>query len=127
METFDDGIISVCLLNEQADPGNMPNPKLTLYKRYYFQDKMVSFNRSYAALGVNEQIDRLVRIWSDPMVRIGMYAVIDGEQYRITNCQQLYNKDNLKVTDITLARLGDNYDFDTASDINPGCSGTANN
>ena len=119
METYDDGIITVCNLTDQADPGDMPKQVLVLYKRFYFQDIMVSFSRQYAAMGVNEQIDKLVRIWFDPSVRIGMYAIINDEQYRITNCQQLYNKDGLKVTDITLARMGDNYDFDSTVESDP--------
>lgn len=127
METFDDGIMIVCDLVDEADPGNMPQPMLVVFKRYYFQDRMVTYNRAYAALGVNEHVDRLVRVWQDKTIRIGMYAVIDGEQYRITNCEQLFNKDNLKVTDITLSRLGENYDFDSAANVDPGCSGTAHN
>lgn len=125
METYDDGIITVCNLTDQAEPGDMPKQVLVLYKRFYFQDVMVSFSRQYAAMGVNEQIDKLVRIWFDPSVRIGMYAIINDEQYRITNCQQLYNKDGLKVTDITLARMGDNYDFDSTVKSDPRCPDAA--
>lgn len=125
METFDDGIIAVCNLMDQAEPGDMPKPALVLYKRFYFQDILVTFSRQYAAMGVNEQIDKLVRIWQDQTIRIGMYAVINDEQFRITNCQQLYNKDGLKVTDITLVRLGENYDFDSTVKSNPGCPDAA--
>lgn len=126
METYDDGIVYVCNLSDQAEKGNMPKPVLVTYKRFYFQDMSVSFTRQYAAKGVNELIDRLVRIWADKTVRIGMYAVIGEEQYRISNCQQLLNNDGLKVTDLTLVRLGEHYDFDSTVNSNSGCPYTVN-
>lgn len=121
MDVFDDGILNVCVLQNQAANGMMPKPKLMLVKRYYFQDMLVSFNRVYAARGVNEQIDRLVRIWQDKSIRIGMYAVIGNEQFRITNVGNLFSNDGLKVTEITLLRLENNYDFDSEIDGDQGC------
>lgn len=60
---------------------------------------------------VNEQVDMLVRIWSDTSIRIGMFAVLEGNvQYRIDNVQQLFDEDGLRVTDLTLRRLDSNYD-----------------
>ena len=126
METFDDGIIHVCTLGNQAHPGEMPKPILMSYKRYYYQDMMVGYSRQYAAQGVNEYIDLLVRIWQDRSIVAGMYAVIDGKQYRITQIQHLYNSDGLKVTDLTLAHLEDFYDYDSTVDSGTGCPNTTN-
>ena len=41
---------------------------------------------------------------------IGMYAVIDGEQYRITNTTPTMDSDNLRVYDLSLSRLEEKYD-----------------
>lgn len=112
MDTFDDGIVSIYTLENISEHGNMPKQRLVQHKRYYFHNLMVSYDRSYKALGVNEHIDMLIRIWQDRTIRIGMYAMIDDEQFRITNCQQLYNADGLQVTDITLTRMNENYDLD---------------
>lgn len=35
METYDDGIITVCNLTDQAEPGDMPKQVLVLYKRFF--------------------------------------------------------------------------------------------
>ena len=72
---------------------------------------MVGYGRQYAAMGVNEQVDMLVRIWSDASIRIGRYAVLEGNsQYRIDNVQQLLVDDGLLVTHLTLTSLDSNYD-----------------
>jgi hypothetical protein len=40
-----------------------------------------------------------------------MYAVLDdAEQYRIDNVQRLKDDEGLKVVDLTLSRLEENYD-----------------
>lgn len=111
---FDAGTITVCNLENIADPGRMPVQKLVSVTSAYFGERTVGYNRYYAAAGVNQEIDLLVRIWRCPAVKIGMYAVLtmsenDG-QYRITNVQHLLDDDGLKVTDITLVRLEEFYD-----------------
>jgi len=110
---FDAGLVTICDLQNTAAPGRMPVQKLVSVTSAYFGERMVGYNRYYAAQGVNQQIDLLIRIWRCPAVKIGMYAVLsmsenDG-QYRITNVQHILDEDGLKVTDLTLSRLEDNY------------------
>jgi hypothetical protein len=71
---------------------------------------MISYSRQYAAMGVDQQIDRIIRIWRTP-VRIGDVVVIGDEQYRIDNVQPTLDDDGLKVVDLTLRRLEANYDI----------------
>ena len=110
---FDDGIITIYTLENTADPGSMPVNKLVQHAQYYFSYRMIGYNRRFAAKGANEEIDEVVRIWQDRTVRIGMYAVINDDQFRIVDIQQLYDDQGLEVTDITLVRLGENYDIDS--------------
>ena len=53
----------------------------------------------------------LVRVWRDRNIRIGMYAVVGDEQYRLNNVQHLLDEDGLQITDLSLQRLGENYDI----------------
>lgn len=115
----DAGIITICKLENTAEPGQMPKEQLVTVTTHFFEERVVGYGRLYAAMGVNEQVDMLVRIWREPLVRIGMYAVLkeyegqqneDGDQYRITNVQQLFDNDGLKVTDLTLTRTEELYD-----------------
>lgn len=94
----------------------MPVQELVSVFSAYFGERTVGYNRYYAAQGVNQDISLLIRIWRCP-VRIGQYAVLtmsenDG-QYRITNVQHLLDDDGLKVTDLTLSALEENYDVAT--------------
>lgn len=111
----DAGRIYVCDLVEKQEKGMMPKMVLAVITKADFEERIFGMNRQYMAKGVNEQIDLVARIWRDPLVRIGMYGVITDSdyegQYRITDVRHQLDDDGLKVTDITLQRLGENYDF----------------
>lgn len=111
---FDAGKVSICELKNTTAPGRMPVEILAPVASAFFEDRVVGYNRYYAALGANQEITMIIRVWRCSAVRIGMYAVLsmsenDG-QYRITNVQHLLDDDGLKVTDITLTALEENYD-----------------
>ena len=108
---MDSGTCRIYTVTDAAENGEMPNPTLHEYGDYEwsFEDRMISYSRQYAAMGVDQQIDRIIRIWRTP-VRIGDVVVIEGEQYRIDNVQPTLDDDSLQVVDLTLRRLEGNYD-----------------
>jgi hypothetical protein len=117
---MDDGIIKICDLTNLAPDGDMPMNQLTVLDSMYFGSRTVGYNRQYAAKGVNEQVDMLVRVWRNNTVHIGMFAVLtnyegqvneSGDQYRIDNVQHLLDDDGLKVTDLTLSRMDELYEI----------------
>lgn len=109
---FDAGTLTLCRLENTAPPGAMPRERLVPGETCFYGERTVGYNRQYAAMGANERIDMLVRIWQNRAARAGMYALLDtGEQYRITFAQQLMDEDGLRVTDLTLERLEDLYDI----------------
>ena len=109
---MDSGTCRIYTVTDAAEKGEMPNPTLHEYGDYEwsFEDRMISYSRQYAAMGVDQQIDRIIRIWRTP-VRIGDVVVIEGEQYRIDNVQPTLDDDSLQVVDLTLRRLEENYDI----------------
>ena len=112
----DGGLITVCTLQNTAGAGLMPKETLTPVFADYFEERTVGYSRFYQALGVNEQVDLLVRT-NRNSARIGMYAVLsmsdnDG-QYRITNVQHILDIDGLKCTDLTLQRMDNLYEVAT--------------
>lgn len=123
--TYDDGLITIYTLAEVEEPGDMPKEQLVKHSEHLFGERTVGYGRQYAAKGVNEQVDKLVRFWEDRTIRIGMYAIIgddpsDGEQFRIDNVQHLKDEDGLKVTDLSLRRLDELYEIDEKQiDTNP--------
>ena len=110
---LDGGIIKIYNLSDRSTPGAMPHPQLELVTHEFFGERNIGYNRQYAAKGVNEQIDMLVRTWRNNRIHIGMYAILNDEsqQYRIDNVQLLTDEDGLKVCDLSLSRLESCYDI----------------
>lgn len=107
---FDDGVLFVCNLINKAENGRKPEYQLRYVGKYWYGERTVGYGRFYDAMGVNEQIDMLVRIHHTRDVRIGMYAVLgNGEQFRITNVQMVLDDDGLRYTDLSLSRVEDYY------------------
>lgn len=106
-----EGALRLCNLTNIAVAGAMPTEKLVIVSYHYYGERTIGYNRQYAAMGVQQQVDRLVRIWRDDSVTVNMYAVLDDDkQYRIDMVQHMIDEDGLKVTDLTLYRLDDNFD-----------------
>lgn len=109
-----DDLLTLYRLQNTAPKGLMPKNQLVKLADAYYQERTVGFSRQYAAMGADQSIDMLVRIWEDRTVRTGDYVILpDGNQYRIDFIQHLYDEDNLKCTDLTLVRLESNYDVAT--------------
>lgn len=106
-----DGTLRLYTLENTAEAGEMPVFKLVekYDKVFFFADRVVGYNRQYAALGADQYISKLVRLWDVP-VEAGEYAIIDDVQYRIDMVQRLKDEDGLKVVDLTLAKLEERYD-----------------
>lgn len=109
--TLDGGVLTICELVDTAAGGAMPALRLMPRSCHYYGERTVGYGRQYAAKGVNEQVDMLVRVWRDRNIRIGMYAIVGDEQYRLNNVQHLLDEDGLQITDLSLQRLGENYDI----------------
>lgn len=108
---LDTGILNLYSLSNTAENGRMPVEKLVLFDTAYYGERTVGYNRLYAAKGVNQRIDKLIRIWRNEDVEVNNYVILeDKNQYRIDAVQHLYDDDGLKVTDLTLSRLEKFYD-----------------
>lgn len=113
---MDAGEVKFYSVTDISEAGGMPAPRLVMCEYdgadgMLFEDRRISFARQYAAMGVDQQIDRIIRIWRTP-VRIGEVVIVDDdEQYRIDNVQPTTDDDGLLVTDLTLRRLEDNYEI----------------
>ena len=105
-----EGTLKICNLVNIAEPGEMPTEKLNIVSYHYYGERTVGYGRQYAAMGVSQQVDKLVRIWRAD-VSVEQYVVLDdGHQYRIDFVQHMEDDDGLKVTDLTLYRLDSNFD-----------------
>ena len=119
---LDSGKVVFCDLIDVAEPGLMPKEELQPVYECLFENRIIGINRRYQAIGVNQEISALIRIWRPPlrenrkpMVEVGMYAVLDESeidgQYRVEVVQPLINYDGINITEVTLAKLEDYYDL----------------
>lgn len=114
--TYDDGVVLICDLDNIAIPPAMPVHRLAAKSQHFYAERTVGYNRQYAAMGVNEYVDMLIRVWMDRSIHVGQYAVLeDGSQYRIANIAQIVDEDGLRATEITLRRMDDLYDVENAN------------
>ena len=130
----DDGVLFVCDLVNDAANGLMPSETLSIVNKYWFENRTIGFSRFYTAQGVNQRVDRLVRVPWDMSIQIGQYAVLgNGEQFRITMVShgedtnprtkmvdsKYYRQPviaGLKYTELTLTRLENYYAVATSED-----------
>lgn len=127
---LDSGKVTFCDLVDISDDAGMPRPVLREVYPCMFENRIIGYNRRYAAMGVNQDVSALIRIWRPPLrddrspcVAIGMYAVIEDSeidgQYRVDVVQPLNNFDGIAILEITLSALEDNYDVEKPEDFDP--------
>ena len=119
-DLLDAGVLTLCNLTNTAALGDMASYKLVPVISQFFGERQIGINRAYLAKGADEQVDLLACIWDEGVrPKIGQYAVItkyryqenpDGDQYRITLVQPAMNEDGLRVFDLQLMRIEENYD-----------------
>ena len=111
---LDSGTLEVFELQECAAQGRKPKKIIRpSFEPCFYGELNVGYKRQYAAMGVSQQVDKLVRIWQNRSIAIGMVAVLDdGQQYRIDLVQHLNDETGEPVTHLTLRRLGGLYDVE---------------
>lgn len=111
---LDDGTVEIFKIHEGAAPGGKPKRVIRpLFEPCWYGELNVGYRRQYAAMGVSQQVDKLLRIWQERGITIGMVAVLDDcAQYRIDNVQHLEDEEREPVTHLTLRRLDRFYEID---------------
>lgn len=105
------GLMAIYQLKNIAPKGLMPAEKLVKVCDEYYEERTIGVTRYYAALGADRRVDMVARIWLNPEVFPGQYAILeDGNQYRVDFTQKTTDDDGLPVMDLTLVRLEKNYD-----------------
>ncbi len=111
--TFDHGIVGIYEVINGASPGNMPVEKLKKKFDSYFSFSTLGIQRYYTALQAKQQLEAVINLpdWQD--VRVLDIAVLEnGLQYRIQTAQPTWDENNLKITRLSLERLGNVYEYE---------------
>ncbi len=117
--TFDDGIVGVYELTEVRVHGKMSINRLTEKERFYFGYETLGINRYYTALQAKQEIEAVISVpgWNEINANrhIAVIADVDGninpdcDQYRIVMVQPTTDKDGLRITRLSLERIGEKY------------------
>lgn len=116
--TYGDGIIAVCRMTNIAAAGKKPVKGLEVLESFCFSYDTLGINRYYTALQANQQIETVVNIpgWRryDAGKDIAIIADADGsidggDQYTVQMVQPMLDEDGLRMTRLSLERLGENY------------------
>lgn len=93
----------------------MPVERLVLITTAYYRKRTVGYNRIYAAMGANQSIDMLVRVFNTSAPEYpDLYVVFDvvennttvQKQYRVATVQEIVDE---CAIDLTLERFEGNY------------------
>lgn len=110
-QSFNDGVVAVYAVSNIAEPGGMPQEKLTPKRTLRYHERTVGLTRFYTALQANVKVKYVLRC---PRIRdISAQDVAipnDGKQYRISLIQYPEDVDP-PVMDITLEELTAVYDI----------------
>ena len=101
------GLLTIYSLENTASEGSMPIEKLVEIESAYYEQRRAGITRIYQALGADRQFDMLVRCFNTAVPRVGLYVVIDSEQFRIDICQKIIGQD---AVDLTLVKVEGYYD-----------------
>ena len=104
--TFDDGILKVYMVENIANPGDMPKEELVLKSEHFFGFDILGYSRYYTALQAHQNISAVVNIpeWHD-ITSLDIAKLEDGVQYKIRLEQRMKDENGLNVTKLTLERV----------------------
>ena len=108
--TFDDGILKICRAVNIGEAGMKPVIRLEEKESFYFGYDNLGINRYYTALQARQTIEAVVNIpgWSD-ISALDVCVMEDGRQYKLAMIQPTMDENGLRVTKLSLERLGENY------------------
>lgn len=107
---FNDGVVKIYRLENVAEEGNRPVEKLKLKETLRYKERTVGMGRYWTGFQNNVKIDRLLRVNKRNTVSTQDVAIPnDGNQYIVKQVQYI---EDLKVMDISLERIEQDYDLD---------------
>ena len=107
--TFDDGILTIYEVENSAPPGEKPVASLKEKGRYYYGYDQIGITRYYQALQAERQIEAVVNIPGWENIQVADVVVMQERpniQYQVGFVQPGMDDDGLRITKLTLERIG---------------------
>ena len=104
-QPYPDGVVTVCRVEDVANPGFQPVKRLAPKERLLYQERSLGLSRYYAGRQNQVEIQRVIRTPYRPGVSSQDVAVTqDGRQYRIDLVQRVQDVYPPSM-DLTLAKV----------------------
>ncbi len=105
--TFDDGILKIYETENSAPPGFEPVERLAFLAGYYYRQETLGYGRYYTALQARQKVDMVVSVPGWEYILANHICIPeDSQQYTVQLVQKAYDENGLKITRLTLERLG---------------------
>ena len=85
METFNDGLIEVCVVKERSIIANR------LDKKIRYGNKVLGFSRFYKAKVASDTVDKVISIPSVSAIQRGDLVILNSDQYKIILIQDKFD------------------------------------
>lgn len=112
---YDDGIYKFYKIQNTADKGDKPKPKLKYETESYVNQKTVGINRFYTAMANKQSIDNVITIYDDDEsrnIRVNDVAIDEfSNQFLIRMIQLSEDENGIKILVISLERLEKTYEI----------------
>ena len=109
--TFDDGIVSICKVENLKSPGEIPKKGIKSIEEFHFSEESLGITRYYEAIKAGQSIDRVIAIYRYPVSTNQVAVFEDGSQYIIRMVQPGVDEDGIKITKLSLERNGEDYEI----------------
>lgn len=108
--TFDDGILTIYETKNMAEPGEKPVIGLIEKGRYYYNYDTLGVVRYYNAMQAQQKLEAVVNIqgWND-ISSLDICVLENKKQYKCSMIQATHDDNGLKITKLSLERLGEEY------------------
>lgn len=112
--TFDDGILTIYSVKNIAAAGKKPVYGLVEKSKHYFGYQTKGVVRYYEAKKADSIIESVVNIpdWND-ILATDICILENDVQYRLSMVQTTMDENNLRITNLSLERISENYAITT--------------
>lgn len=88
-QTFNDGMVTICRIEDAAQPGYAPEPEIVENKyNLRYEEQRVGVTRYYSARQAQIRIDKVIRVQKVSGINTQDIAILQtGEKYRIDQVQ----------------------------------------
>lgn len=108
---LDDGILEIYKVISGKSKTGKPIKELNFFDKAYYSIISDSISEYYHARQADVQIDLRVEILQNKKIHNNDVIIIDDEQYKVGRLYHGTDDDGRPITDITLEKVVENYEF----------------